>query len=280
MAKNKVELPETPQYQTDPRFQQGIDKLSGLGDKLTSFDFSGDLSPLQQAVELDPQITQLALDQAKNSLMPEFNLQRQNTINQLANTGGLQSSTASNAFAQQDQNLQQQLQAITSGAALDDRRSAINNRLGLFGQGLDTTQTATGFAGQEQNNLNTFNLQNYQNMVAKVFGEESNSGGLFGGLTGAIGGGLSGLAMTGNPFAGLGGAVAGGVAGGFGSSGTGGQLLNMGGMFAGSDIFPKNPFDKVGETVGKGKELLSKNLSELQKAGFNPGVGLGINPFA
>ena len=267
MGKSKApSLPNTPEFFSDQRFQGGTDDLFDLGGRLTNFDFSGGLSPLQDTIDLDPEVSKLALQFAQGSLTPAFNRQRQDSVNQLANLGALESSTTSNAFAQQDENLNSQFQSIVAGASLDDRSRALNNRIGLFGTGLNTLSGATEFAGQNQQQRNNFNIQNFENIIAKALGEQkSQKGGFMGALTGGAGGAALGLALA--PFtggsslllAGLGG-LGGGLAGGFGPSGTGGQILG-----AGSSSLALRP----GSTAGAGQASLNNKL----------GAGMGRNLF-
>jgi len=256
MGKSKApSLPNAPEFFSDQRFQGGTDDLFDLGGKLTNFDFSGGLSPLQDTINLDPEVSKLALQFAQGSLTPAFNRQRQDSVNQLANLGALESSTTSNAFAQQDENLNSQFQSIVAGASLDDRSRALNNRIGLFGTGLNTLGGATEFAGQNQQQRNNFNIQNFENIIAKALGEQkSQRGGFMGALSGGVGGGLSGAAI-GGPIGGIIGGVGGAFAGGFGDAGNGGSFLNSGVSSAAS-----NPeafkFLKPGSTAGAGNNFL------------------------
>ena len=260
MSKKKTpELPPAPTFQAEPNVQPNINTLSGLGNRLTSFDLSGDLSPLQDTINLDPEVTRLAMQFAQNSLTPAFNRLRTDTTNQLANLGALESSTTSNAFAQMDSDLASQFQAITAQAGLDDRARALQNRLGLFGTGLNTLESATNLGLNQQGQMNNFALNNYQNQVASILGSQgSDRGGLFGGLTGGIGGALGGFALGGPVGLGLG-ALGGGLMGGFGPSGTGGQLLNAGAIGA--------AFARPGSTAGAGRKLLSKGSTIRTSSG-------------
>ena len=238
--------------------QPNINRLSELGGRLTSFDFGGELSPLQETIDLDPEVTRLALDFAQNSLAPSFRRTRQNTINELANLGSLTSSTTSNAFAQQDFDLNQQMQAITSQAALGDRERALQNRLGLFGTGLNTLESATGLGLNQQGQQNNFAQRNFENQIALNQLNQSNQGGFIGGAIGALGGGLAGFALGGKGGAALGG-IAGGLAGGLGPQGTGGQFLGAGASVAGA--FPDR--FKPGSTAGAGRDIQSRGRSRI-----------------
>lgn len=181
MSKGKTpQLPATPEFFSDPRFQGGIDNMMGLGNRLTRFDFTGDLSPLQDTISLDPEVTKLALQYAQNSLNPAFNDTIKGLKNEAANAGSLESSTFTDALATAGQNLNSQFQAITAQAGLDDRSRALQNRIDLFGTGLNIIGSATGYAGQNQEQKNQFNLDNYSNIVAKSINDNQKRLGTFG----------------------------------------------------------------------------------------------------
>lgn len=285
MGKKKVELPSAPEFFEDPNFSRGTGSLLDLGERLTSFDFSGDLAPLQEAIDLDPEITRLALEQAQGTLTPAFDLQRQNTVNRLANLGALESSTTSDALAQIDTDLLSQLQGITAGAALEDRNRALQNRVNLFGAGLDATSQGTSFAGTNQSNRNTFNQQQFENQLALAQLNQDDKGGLFGGLLGAAGGAAAGVALA--PFTGglslltVGGlAGAGGALGALGPSGTGGQILGAGTSALGY----ANPQTFAGKTAGidlaSSSSLLSDKNPFVRNAFLNDPFladGFGLN---
>lgn len=260
--KKKPKIPDAPQFFSDPRFQGGINDLLDLGGRLTSFDFSGNLSPLQETIDLDPEVTDLALEFAQNTLAPSFRNQRQNTVNELANLGALESSTTANALANIDTDLASQQQAIVSGAALEDRNRALQNRIGLFGTGLDVTQAGTAAAGQNQANRNNFNISNYQNQVAAAIGSEESRGGIAGALTGALGAGLAATGFGAPLGLGLLAAGAGGAAGGFGAPGTGGSILNSATLLAGAGGL--SGFAGAGDSAGKltSKKLIGPRFSD------------------
>lgn len=179
---------------------------------------------------------------ASGFLSPEFDRTIQQIKNEAAANNQLESSTFTDALSRAAENLNSQFQGITAQAALDDRSRALSNRLSLLGTGLNTLQSATAFAGDSESKVNQFNLENYQNQVAKALAEAKQSkGGLFGGLTGAAGGAALGIALapfTGGLSLGLTGALAagGGALGALGPQGTGGQLLNAGAGLAGSGL--------------------------------------------
>lgn len=277
MGSSSRQAPPAPTLaeSTDPRFSGGIDSLFEESEFLRSLEF-GD-HPLQQTIDTSPQVTDLALQFAQGSLTPAFNRNRQNSLNQLAQSGSIGSSTQSDAFAQQDFDLNSQLQAITAQAGLQDRERALQNRVGLFNTGLQTLDRGTQAAFQNQNFLADFNQQSFENQLAISEYERSNKGGLSGAITGGIGGALLGAALIaatgglaapavagaaatgigglGFGAAALGGGALGGLAGGFGDKGTGGQLLSAGGTFAGAagSLGSFSP----GSTAGVGSSFVS-----------------------
>ena len=240
MSKQKApDLPAAPTYQADPTAQAVPKDLYSLGTKLTNFDFSGGLSPLQDTINYNPQQTQLALQSAQGYLTPAYNDLIQQTRNEAAANNQLESSTYTDALARNAFNLESQYQGITANAALHSAQTALQNRLSLFGTGLNTLESAGSQAQGNQSALNNFNLANYENQVAVALSKQKSNGGFLGGLTGAAGGALSGFALGGHIGAVVGG-IGGGLAGGFGQSGTGGQLLSAGANIAGSSPY-NNP---------------------------------------
>ena len=262
------DFPARPEFFEDPRFTTGLSNIFSESESLRNLDFSG-RPDLAATTQLDPEITGLALQQAQGALLPAFQRQRQDTINQLANLGALQSSTTADALAQAELGLTSQFQSITAGAALEDRSRALENRIRLFGTGLNLLESGTNIAGTSQAERNTFNLRNFENEVgAFLFDQGNKKGGITGALTGALGGGLAGFAV-GGPAGALIGAGIGGVAGGFGPAGTGGQFLGAGSSFAGSYQFGGGLRGNVtpGSTAGVGN-LLAKRPS-FQQSGFS-----------
>lgn len=262
MSSKKPSLPSVPEYYSFPGQDQSILDYRTLGNRLTSFDLTGSLSPLQQTIDLDPEISKLAMQSAQAQLAPQFRDIMNQVKQQAANTGALNSSTFGNALAQTGEDLQSQLQSITYSAALQDRERALQNRLGLFGTGLSVTESAIGMGSNQQGSRNQFNQQAFENQLALSQLNTSNRGGLSGALTGSIGGVLAGLSapLTGGAsvlLAGLGG-LGGGLAGGFGSAGTGGELLS-----AGSSLYGK--FGGTGVASGKVKTGTTPSKSLYEK---------------
>ena len=100
--------------------------------------------------------------------------------------------------------------------------------------------------------LQQYNRDKYEAALGEAMLKRQ--GGLIGGLTGAIGGGMTGFAMSGgNPYAAALGATLGGVSGAMGSPGTGGQWLSTGSTLYGGLGGQSRP----GMTAGAGKQFES-----------------------
>lgn len=250
MSKKKLPAPNPP---TLSNFTAD---LGGFGRQAANLDFNNPM--MREAISTDPEVTKLALQYAQNALTPAWEANLKNIRNEAANAGALQSSTFTDALTTAGKDLQSQYQAITTNAALEDRSRALNNRVSLFGNGLNAIGSA---AGQE----NQFNLANYENQLAAwELNKKQQRGGLMGGLTGAAGGAMIGLALA--PFTGgLSipiGAALGGAAGGAGPEGLGGQLLSGGSGMAGG----------MGGLMGGSAPRSSATNSGLSSAG-----GIRIN---
>jgi len=197
---------------------------------------------LQDTININPDVVSGYF----SSLQPYYRELRNRSVAELAANNQLESSVTANRFGQIETDIADRLQGYTSGLI----QNALQNRIKLFGTGLNAISGATGYALQNQGQLNQFNLANYENQVAAALaGQKQSSGGLFGGLTGALGGGAAGLGLaallapvTGGTSlgyyalaAGLG-AGAGGLLGALGPSGTGGQLMTSGAGIAGNRL--------------------------------------------
>lgn len=250
MSQPKLNLPSTPTYYQNPLQSGDLSTLSGLGHQLTSGDFGqgagGDLSWLQQAVNPNQGYLQSALSSAQGLLQPQFRDTLQQINNNAAANNQLNSSTYTDALARSQSDLNSQYQSLVGQAAMQDSTNAMNNRLSLFGTGLNTLQSALGGEQNDTSSQNGFNQQNYENQVGALLAGRNTSGGLLGGLTGAAGGALAGSSL--GPF----GAIAGGLAGGLGgalapqSSNLGGSLLQ-----AGTGLYGSNQLNSTLSGIGK-----------------------------
>lgn len=213
--------------------------MYGLGKRITGFDFTGDLAGMQDVINYSPQMTTMFLQGLKAQLEPEYAAMRRDTINTLAAQGQLDSSVLPAALAEIEQNKQNQYIQQSTQFGLADIQRAMQNRMSLFGTGLNTMQYGTEATAAEQARLNQFNLQNYGNAAKKWEMEAANTMWQYnptGGIMGAATGGLSGA--LGGASAGPAGMLLGGLGGGIG-----GYYAPQGyGASIGSGFGVTNPF--------------------------------------
>lgn len=236
MSKPKApSLPATPTYYQDPLISQANQSMFNLGQGLTSGSIYQQNPGLAEAVNTSPEMTRLTLEGLQAQLAPQLRDSRQNMINQLEANNQLTGSTTASSLGNIQSDYESQLVNAGAQAGIQDINRALQNRVALFGTGLNAIQGAGQGAQTSSNAQNSFNLDNYQNQVAKVLGEQKQqSGGLLGGLTGAAGGAMAG-SMFGHVGMGIGAAV-GGAAGAFSPQGTGGALFQSGAGLAGSRL--------------------------------------------
>jgi len=257
MAKDSPKIQtQAPAFQEDPRFAQGLEDLLTTGRKLTNFDLTGGLSPLQDVINTSPETTSTFLEGLMAQLTPQFRDLQQETINQLAASNQLESSVAVDRLSRGQEDLQSNILASTTQFGLADISRALENRVRLTQLGLGATEAGTGLAADAESRKNQFALQNFENQLAlETANRSEKKGGLLGGLTGAVGGGLSGFALGGPAGAGIG-MLAGGVAGALGPSGTGGSILSSGAGAAGSAF-------RGGTTINPRSTATSRSIRDL-----------------
>lgn len=237
MSKPKApSLPSTPTFYQDPLVSQANHSMFDLGQGLTSGSiYQGNQNGLLDAVSMNPEITRLTLEGLQAQLAPMMRDSRQNIINQLEANNQLTSSTTASALGNIESDYESQLVNAGTQAGIADINRALSNRVSLFGTGLNAIQGAGQGAQTASNAQNSFNLENYQNQVAKVLGEQKQqSGGLVGAITGGLGGALAGSAL--GPYGMAAGGIGGALAGGLGPQGSGGALFQSGAGLAGSRL--------------------------------------------
>jgi len=235
---------------------------------------------LSDAVSMNPQITQLTLQGLQAQLAGVHRQGLQDIGNQLSANNQDTSSTANSAYGNFETDYQNQLVNAGAQAGIADINRALSNRVSLFGTGLNAIQSSGQGAQTASNAQNSFNLENYQNQVAKTLAEQKQqTGGLVGGLLGGGAGGALGLLALTNPatapFAlgiGLGGAAIGGTAGALGPVGTGGALFQAGSGLAGSRLGnnyspSQAPVYSAGATT---PESISGGLSNYRNSPYYP----------
>jgi len=233
MSKNKApSMPSTPSMFIDPTVGLSTNSLYNTGARLTSGDISNLPTYLQDTVNTNPEVTRLTLQGLQAQLEPELRRTRADVVNQLEANNQLTGSTTASALGNIQSDYESRLVAAGAEAGLNDINRAFANRVSLFGTGLNAIQAAGTQALGNQSQVNSFNLDNYQNQVAKVLGEQKqNKGGLTGALTGGLGGAMAGSML--GPMGMIAGGLGGAAAGGFGAPGTGGQILGAGSMVQG-----------------------------------------------
>ncbi len=174
MGKNQqLQLPPTPTYQQPQLGMANNSLLSDYGKHLSSGDFSGNLSWLKPTINNNN--SALALSAAQGVLQPQFRNTLQQINNNAAANNQLNSSTYTDALARSQSDLNSQYQSIVSNQAINDNNQSNQNRLSLFGQGLNTLQGTIGNDVGMTQNQNSFNLENYQNQVATTIQNNQNA---------------------------------------------------------------------------------------------------------
>lgn len=260
MSKSKSpSVPDAPSFQADPNVAWSQNTLKGEVPKMLSL--SGLPDPLMEAINTSPQITALTLQRLQAQLEPSYRTGMQNITNTLEANNQLTGSTTASALGNYQSDYMAQLTAAGAEAGIQDINRALQNRMSLYGTGLNTAAGVGNTALSNQNQMNQFALQNYENQVtAALASQPSARGGLLGGAIGAIGGGIAGFAMGGPVGAGIG-ALGGGLAGGFGAPGTGGQMLG-----AGASIYGNRNVTPL-QTVGGG-ETIYNPIYQPQGSGY------------
>ncbi len=259
-SKKSPSLPDVPEFFQDPRIDQQVNNQLSTAQKLKSLDLTGDLAGLADTISVNPEVTKMFLSGLQAQLAPMLRDARTATRNELAANNQLESSTSASMFGQLESDYQNKLLTQSTQFGLADIERALNNKMKLFGTGLDLQSNAIGGLRQDSSQRNQFNLSNYENLVAQSLYGQNDAGGLMGGLTGAAGGALAGATIGGIPGAAIGG-IAGGLAGGFGSSGVGMGILQGGAGMAGT---------RAGKTAGALGGGLSSTTSYAKNLANNP----------
>lgn len=166
----KLSLPTPPTQYTNSLQQGDISYQSGLAHDLTS----GNLPEWLQST-INPNNSANSLSYAQGLLQPQFRDTLLQIKNQAAEAGSLNSSTYTDALARSQSDLNSQYQSIVSGQAINDANQANQNKLSLFGSGLNTLQQGIGNEQNDSNATNQFNLANYDNLVAQAIQNNQNA---------------------------------------------------------------------------------------------------------
>lgn len=232
-----LSLPNTPTFQRNQFVNPAIQSLYNKGMSLSSPTVSGLPEILQPTVQNNPEMTRMVLEGLKAQLAPSLRQSQQDIISQLEANNQLTGSTTASSLGNLESDYLSQLTKAGSDASIADENRALQNRISLYQTGLSTINSAGQLGLSDQSQENSFNLENYQNEVAKTLAEQKPAtGGWAGAFTGGLGGALSGF-MLGGPVGAVIGGVGGAAAGGFGPAGTGGGLMTAGAGIAGSKSY-------------------------------------------
>lgn len=283
MGRKKTSIPEAPKFQVDPNVAWSQNRLKEqygyLINGLTTE--GGNLSGLLgDAINVSPEVSRLSQQYAQSQLDPAFRQKRQDTINTLEANNQLTGSTTASSLANLDADYMASLTGMQAQYGLADVQRALNNRVQLYTTGLNVGQNVGQAGLQNQEQMNSFALANYENQVAASLAGQNNNNGLWGSLGGAaLGAGAGALLAlpTGGMSIGMGAALGSGLGGSlggaaFGGSSAGGQMSSglgmLGGYMAGSKYAPN------GYTATRGPESVTNTT-----AAYNPiGTG-GISGF-
>lgn len=263
MKQKSPSLPDAPAFQPDPTLGLAKEALYNRGLTLTSGDINGLPPILRDVVSTNPDVTRLSIEAMRAGLEPQLRQSRQDIINQLEANNQLTGSTTASSLGNIQSDYESRLVEAGAQAGIEDINRAFANRVSLYGTGLNTIQAAGQLGATNQAQTNQFALDNYQNQIAKIMGEQKQNRG---GLVGAITGGLGGLALA--PFTGgsslalAGLAGAGALAGGLGPAGTGGALFQSGLSLSGSRL--NTPIASSTPAQGIGRyEVMNTGLNDV-----------------
>lgn len=253
MSKSKPSVPSPPSLQTtNPFIEQSGQQLSSLASRFAN--------PLNDpffgpSVETAPELSRLAIENFQLQNQGQFDRQQQDLVNRLEGLGALTGTTTADALGQNLQEFQRQQTAVGGAAAIADIQRALENRLRFGSLGAQTSQALGGLGTSQLQISNAARQAQFENQLAVDELNRDSRGGIFGALTGGLGGALGGIALA--PFTGgsslalgLGGGLLGGAAGAFGPSGAGGQLFSAGAGLAGSSFQSQNPFNARRKITG------------------------------
>lgn len=165
-----LNLPAAPTQYQNPLQQGDMSFQSQTGQNL----INGNLPSWLQST-VNPNNSANALQAAQGLLQPQFRDTLQQINNNAAANNQLNSSTYTDALARSQSDLNSQYQSIVSQQAINDSNQANQNKLGLFGEGLNTLQSGIGNEQNQANSTNQFNLQNYGNQVAGAVQQNQNA---------------------------------------------------------------------------------------------------------
>jgi len=238
MSKSKSpSIPDAPSFQADPNVGWSQDFLKGQSNYLINglTTNGGNLSGLLgDSINVNPLVSQYSQQLAQSQLDPAFRVRQQDMMNQLEANNQLTGSTTASSLGNLNADYMASLTGMQAQYGLADVERALNNRVQLYGMGLNTGQAVGSTALQNQNQMNQFALANYENQVASALMGQKSSGSPWGSIGGAaVGAGIGTLIMPG-----VGTAVGAGIGSSIGNS------MFGGGSQSGASI--SNSFGQLG----------------------------------
>lgn len=288
--KSSPEIPEAPSFQPQANVNPNIRQQSSIGAALSFGGFLPDVGPstfgrsdidavdlsfLEPLVTLNPEVTQQAFGLASRDVERVRDRAQQDVLNQLEANNQLTSSTTANRLSDLNEAFSADIADIATTLHLADVERALGNTAGLFELGLNTTGNATSAGLQEQQQRNSFALQNHSNQIAASLASQSQSsgGGLLGGGLGTVLGATGGFLLGGPAGAaiggGLGGSVGAGIGGGlFPAQGTvdpGLGFIGGGASLAGLGLGSFTPTSTFASPSGQADLGLNERLALLNQ---------------
>lgn len=251
-------IPDAPSFQADPNLAWSQDYLKGQTNYLTQglTAEGGNLSGLLgDTINVSPLVSQYSQQLAQSQLDPAFRVRQQDMMNQLEANNQLTGSTTASSLGNLNADYMASLTGMQAQYGLADVNRALQNRVQLYGMGLNSGQAVGSNALQNQNQMNQFALANYENQVASAMMNQQSSGSPWGALGGAaIGAGIGTMIMPGVGTAvgaGIGSSLGNSMFGGGSQSGAGisSGLGQMGGYAMGSKYSSPNRISGGSESI-------------------------------
>jgi hypothetical protein len=257
--------PGLPSFYVDPflaKNQQGLyDESVGL----TSGNFSNLGSNMQEAINLSPDISRLATERYVAAQAPAYRTGLQNITNTLEANNQLTGSTTGSTLQNYENDYMSGLTAANAEAAIADVNRALQNRMTLYGLGMQGYQVGGNMALENQSQRNLFNLSNFDNEFGLSLMNQQQNAGKYSTIGGLLGGGL-GFAVGGP----MGAMVGSGIGSQLGSSYGGGG--NNGGFASAAQAYGyfQNPYQITNRGTAPRTEVINNSLAT--PAYYNQGL--------
>lgn len=258
-------IPDAPSFQSDPNVGWSQDILKGQVPNLLSLT---NLPPaLMDAINLNPETSRLATQQYVSAQEPAYRRGLQDITNTLEANNQLTGSTTGNALQNYQNDYLAGLTSANAGIALQDINRALSNRMSLYSTGLNTAQAVGQTGLSNQNQQNTFALQNYENQVAQaMMNQPQQNSGFWSTLGGLAGAGIGSLIVPG-----VGTMIGGGLGSSLGAGFSGGDptagLMAAGNAFGWNKYAGANPNVITSNGAGSKSESIVNSLGSYNAMG-------------